>query len=143
MNQARHRTLPSSSFFSARRKASSGTQLCSVVGMGSSTHAFGERRDTNIVNWFSVFPGVLRVKIGDDKLGEFDSQRRSIASSLGIQEDEVHTVALESIGIDEDEWITLLEMETRKKKTKLGRTRGYCFTAVLTTDVSSRGVARL
>lgn len=49
------------------------------------------------------------MKINGDKIGEFESQRGSIVTSLGIQEDEVSTITLESIGIDKDEWISLLE----------------------------------
>lgn len=48
--------------------------------------------------------------INGDIIGEFDSLPGSIVTPLDIQEDEVQTVKLESIGIGNDEWISLLEV---------------------------------
>lgn len=43
-------------------------------------------------------------------IGEFDSHPGYIVTSLGIEEDDVHAITLKSIGIDRDEWISLLEV---------------------------------
>lgn len=50
------------------------------------------------------------MKINGDQIGHFESQSGSIVTSLGIEEDEVNTITLESIGIGKDEWISLLEV---------------------------------
>ena len=44
------------------------------------------------------------------KVGEFDSDAASVSTSLGIAHDGVHVVTLESIGIGQHEWISLLEV---------------------------------
>lgn len=62
----------------------------------------------------------LQVKINGDQIGEFESQPGSVSTSLGIQQNGVDTVALESVGIDEDEWISLLEVSASK-----GHSGGY------------------
>ncbi|CAM9626768.1 unnamed protein product, partial [Hapterophycus canaliculatus] len=50
------------------------------------------------------------LKFNGDKIGEFESHPGSVSTSLGIQQNDVDTVTLESVGIDEDEWISLLEV---------------------------------
>ncbi|CAN0169681.1 unnamed protein product, partial [Laminaria digitata] len=50
------------------------------------------------------------LKINGDQIGEFDSSPGSTFNILGIEEEEVESVTLESIGIGEDEWISLLEV---------------------------------
>ncbi|CAM9353581.1 unnamed protein product [Ectocarpus sp. 13 AM-2016] len=52
----------------------------------------------------------LKVKINGDKIGEYESYPGSTFNSFGIQENGVHTVAMESVGIDRDDWISLLEV---------------------------------
>ncbi|CAM9175809.1 unnamed protein product [Ectocarpus sp. 13 AM-2016] len=52
----------------------------------------------------------LKVKINGDKIGEYESYPGSAFNSFGIQENGVHTVAMESVGIDRDDWISLLEV---------------------------------
>ncbi|CAN0231585.1 unnamed protein product [Scytosiphon promiscuus] len=52
----------------------------------------------------------LKVKINGDTFGEYESYPGSTFNSFGIQEDDVHTVTMESIGIDKDDWISLLEV---------------------------------
>lgn len=54
-----------------------------------------------------------QVKINGDVIGDFGSQ--GVMTSFGIEEDEVLTVAFESIGIDNDEWISLLEVRNARK----------------------------
>lgn len=51
-----------------------------------------------------------QVSINGDKIGEFDSTPGSTFQLLGIEEEDVSTVTLESLGIDEDEFIGLLEV---------------------------------
>lgn len=51
-----------------------------------------------------------QVKVNGDKIGEFDSTPESIYTFLGIEEEDVNSVTLESLGIGEDEWISLLEV---------------------------------
>lgn len=51
-----------------------------------------------------------QVNVNGDKIGEFESQSGSTVTSLGIEEDDVHTITLESIGIGKNEWISLLEV---------------------------------
>lgn len=72
---------------------------------------------------------IRQVKINGDKIGEFESKSGSIVTSLGIQEDEVHTVTLESVGIGKDEWISLLEVSCwRRLNSRLANAfaRGTC-----------------
>eukprot|EP00752_Nemacystus_decipiens_P009696 g8660.t1 len=52
----------------------------------------------------------LKVNFDGKKIGEFDSTPGSITTSLGIKQDGVESVTLESLGIDNDEWISLLEV---------------------------------
>ncbi|CAB1096447.1 unnamed protein product [Ectocarpus sp. CCAP 1310/34] len=52
----------------------------------------------------------LKVKINGDKIGEYESYPGSTFNSFGIQENGVHTVTMESVGIDRDDWISLLEV---------------------------------
>ncbi|CAM9886236.1 unnamed protein product, partial [Pylaiella littoralis] len=52
----------------------------------------------------------LKVKINGDEIGEYESYPGSTFNSFGIQENGVHTVAMESVGIDNDVWISLLEV---------------------------------
>ncbi|CAN0308610.1 unnamed protein product [Ectocarpus sp. 6 AP-2014] len=52
----------------------------------------------------------LKVKINGDKIGEYESYPGSTFNSFGIQENGVHTVTMESVGIDADDWISLLEV---------------------------------
>ncbi len=61
------------------------------------------------MNYF-VISLVPQVELNGDKIGEFESQPGSVSTSLGIQQNGVDTVTLESVGIDEDEWISLLEV---------------------------------
>lgn len=51
-----------------------------------------------------------QVRINGDVIGEFDSSPGSTFTLLGIEEEDVSSVTLESIGLDEDEWISLLEV---------------------------------
>jgi len=44
------------------------------------------------------------------KMGEFTSEPGSITTSLGVKKDHVRTVTIESLGLDDDEWISLLEV---------------------------------
>lgn len=53
---------------------------------------------------------VAQVKLNGDKIGEFESHPGSVSTSLGIQHNGVNTATLESVGIGEDEWISLLEV---------------------------------
>lgn len=48
--------------------------------------------------------------INGDKVGEFESHPGSVTTSFGIEKDNVHAVTLESLGLDKDEWISLLEV---------------------------------
>lgn len=50
------------------------------------------------------------MSINGDVIGEFDSSPGSTLTLLGIEEEEVSSVTLESVGIDESEWISLLEV---------------------------------
>lgn len=50
------------------------------------------------------------MKINGEKVGVFESQAGSIVTSLGIEEDDVHSITLESVGLHKDEWISLLEV---------------------------------
>ncbi|CAM9640288.1 unnamed protein product [Scytosiphon promiscuus] len=52
----------------------------------------------------------LKVKVNGDIIGEYESHPGSVSSSLGVQQNDVETVILESVGVDEDEWISLLEV---------------------------------
>ena len=51
-----------------------------------------------------------QVSINGHKVGEFESQRGSVSTSLGIHEANVHTVTLESLGLEKHEWVSLLEV---------------------------------
>lgn len=44
------------------------------------------------------------------KMGEFESEPGSITTSLDVKKDHVRTVIVESLGLDDDEWISLLEV---------------------------------
>lgn len=50
------------------------------------------------------------MSIDGEKVGEYESQSGSVTTSLGITEDNVHTVTVESIGLERDEWISVLEV---------------------------------
>eukprot|EP00903_Cladosiphon_okamuranus_P017357 g15990.t2 len=52
----------------------------------------------------------VQIKINGDKVGEYESYPGATVSSFGTQEDGVHTVTIESVGIDEDDWISLPEV---------------------------------
>ncbi|CAB1098072.1 unnamed protein product [Ectocarpus sp. CCAP 1310/34] len=52
----------------------------------------------------------LKVKINGEKFGEFDSHPGSVTSYFDVIAYDVHTVTLESLGLDTDEWISLLEV---------------------------------
>lgn len=54
------------------------------------------------------------MKLDGRKIGEYDSHPGSISTSLGIKQEGVETVTLESIGIRKDEWISLLEVSLRR-----------------------------
>lgn len=51
-----------------------------------------------------------QVKINGEKFGEFDSHPGSVTSYFDVIAYDVHTVTLESLGLDKDEWISLLEV---------------------------------
>ena len=51
-----------------------------------------------------------QVKLDEHAIGEYESSPGSISTSLGITQDGVETVTLSSIGLGEDEWISLLEV---------------------------------
>ncbi len=61
-----------------------------------------------------------QVKINGDVIGDFGSQ--GVMTSFGVEEDEVLTVAFESIDIGKDEWISLLEVSNARK---LPSSRGF------------------
>ncbi|CAN0073204.1 unnamed protein product, partial [Ectocarpus fasciculatus] len=52
----------------------------------------------------------LKMTMNGDNLGEYESYPGSTFNSFGIQENGVHTVSMESVGIDKDDWISLLEV---------------------------------
>lgn len=64
------------------------------------------RRKTHWLCWCILG----QVSINGDKIGDFESQSGSTVTSLGISEGDVRTITLESIGINKDEWISLLEV---------------------------------
>lgn len=72
--------------------------------------AFHGIAGTKIVFISLLRPAAPQVKINGDTIGTFDSLSGSTMISLGIQEDGVHTVTLESVGIGKLEWISLLEV---------------------------------
>lgn len=43
-------------------------------------------------------------------IGEFDSDSESMFTSIDVEMDQAQTVTLESIGIGESDWISLLEV---------------------------------
>eukprot|EP00903_Cladosiphon_okamuranus_P017040 g15705.t1 len=52
----------------------------------------------------------LKVKMNGKKLGEFESTARAITTSYNVQQNDVRTVTLESIGLDKNGWISLVEV---------------------------------
>lgn len=52
----------------------------------------------------------VQVRINGDIIGTYGSYPGSTFNSLGVEADGVKFVVLESVGIDEDEWISLLEV---------------------------------
>lgn len=52
----------------------------------------------------------MQVKINGDIIGTFESSAGSSFNSFGIVKDNVTDVTLESVGIDPDEYIGLLEV---------------------------------
>lgn len=63
---------------------------------------------SNLVELPDVF--VLQVKINGERVGEFESTAGAITTSYDIEYYDVRTVILESIGLDTNEWISLLEV---------------------------------
>lgn len=51
-----------------------------------------------------------QVKLDGHIIGEYESHPGSTSTSLGIKQDGVKTVTLESIDISSEEWISLLEV---------------------------------
>ena len=54
-----------------------------------------------------------QVTVNGNNIGEFDSKPGSVSTSLGIMQEGVHTVTLESLGLAKDEWISILEVSVR------------------------------
>ena len=53
-------------------------------------------------------------------MGEFDSDPGSVSTSLGIMQNGVHTITLESLGIAKDEWISILEVRIQGPEPREG-----------------------
>lgn len=52
----------------------------------------------------------VQVSINGEVIGEFDSHAGATFNALGIQGDGVDRMTFASVNLDEDEWISLLEV---------------------------------
>lgn len=89
------------------------TLTISTVGHAAKSRTAIEQPARRVVNDSSLvrtFANDEQVKINGEKVGEFDSHPGSVTSYFDVIAYDVHTVTLESLGLDTDEWISLLEV---------------------------------
>lgn len=61
----------------------------------------------------SLFAVVVQAMVNGVTIGDFDSYPGSTFNSLDIRGDSVSTLSLKSIGIEDDDWISLVEVSDR------------------------------